>query len=357
MNLLNRRIKTHSYISTQLSALSDVQLSGLIDKAEHLYAGIGGKAVLLEIDDTKIFVKKIPLTDLERQPENVRSTANLFELPLSYHIGVGSAGFSSWRELFVHEMTTNWVISGECQNFPILYHWRVLPTSKPKPMNGEELQKLENDVKYWDESSAIRKRLEALHNASAHILLFLEYVPQTLDTWLGTQLASGGNVAALAIASIDAQLEETNKFMLANGFIHFDAHFANILADDNTIYFSDFGLSLSTKFNSTNDELALFDQYKTYDRCSSMTNFLHSIIANLPGKHVWEITLKDVPNDKIGDLEPPVANIIKRYAAIALVMADFYQNMQKISKSTTYPAKQLEKLLAEIGNIKLERIF
>ena len=84
--------------------------AGLRD--EHLHSGIGGKSVLLDIDDIKIFVKKIPLTDLEKQPENIKSTANLFELPFSYHIGLGSAGFSAWRELFVHIMTTDWVISG-----------------------------------------------------------------------------------------------------------------------------------------------------------------------------------------------------------------------------------------------------
>lgn len=348
MDKLNKRIQTYSNIARNLSALSDMQLSDLVDKAEHLYAGIGGNAVLLDIEDTKIFVKKIPLTDLERQLKNIRSTANLFELPLSYHIGVGSAGFSSWRELFVHEMTTNWVTSGECQNFPILYHWRILPTTKPKRMNTEELAKLERDVKYWDNSSAVRKRLEAIHNSSAQILLFLEYVPQTLDKWLGIQLARGGNVAEKAITFVDKQLKETNAFMLANGFIHFDEHFDNILADDYTIYFSDFGLSLSASFESTKDELALFNEYKTYDQCSSIINLLHSTIASLLGKDRWEITLKDVPDDKIGDLELPVANIIKRYAAIALIMAEFYQTMQRVSKSTPYPAKQLEKLLEKI---------
>jgi hypothetical protein len=103
-----------------------------------LYAGIGGKAVLLDINNTKIFVKKIPLTDLEREPKNINSTANLFELPFSCHIGVGSPGFSSWRELFTHKLTTNWVLTGECQNFPIMYDWRILPSVPPSPMNADQ---------------------------------------------------------------------------------------------------------------------------------------------------------------------------------------------------------------------------
>lgn len=49
-----------------------------------------------------MFVKRVPLTDLERRPENVRSTANLFELPLFCHYGIGGPGFGldsseGWR--------------------------------------------------------------------------------------------------------------------------------------------------------------------------------------------------------------------------------------------------------------------
>jgi hypothetical protein len=71
MSDLNFRINTYCKLSTQLSALSDIQVSLLIEQSEHLYSGIGGKAVLLNIDDNKIFVKKTPLTNLERQPENI----------------------------------------------------------------------------------------------------------------------------------------------------------------------------------------------------------------------------------------------------------------------------------------------
>ena len=348
MSKLNERINTYCELSTKLSGLNDVQLHNLLEQSEHLYSGIGGKAVLLNIDENKIFVKKIPLTDLERKPENIRSTANLFDLPFSSHIGVGSAGFSSWRELSLHTMTTNWVISKKCENFPLLYHCRVLSCDKPKPMNSEELEKLDKDVKYWDNSQAVRNRLEAIHEASAHIYLFLEYVPQTLDKWLSAKLAIGGDIAAEAIDFVDVKLKETNNFMNSQGLIHFDAHFDNILADDSTIYFSDFGLALSSQFNMSREEIDLFDTYLTYDQCSTKINFLHSIIASLLGKDRWDITLQNFTNDEMSHFEPAVAKIIKLYVPVALVMADFYQNMQKVSKSTLYPNVQLTELLAKI---------
>lgn len=348
MNKLNKRISIYCELSTKLSALSDIKLNRMIEKSDHLYSGIGGKAVLLNIDGNKIFVKKIPLTDLERKAENIRSTANLFDLPFSYHIGVGSAGFSAWRELLVHIMATNWVVSSACENFPILYHWRILPCDKPKPMDEQEIKKLEEDVKYWDNSFAVRKRLEAIHDASAHVYLFLEYLPQTLDKWLGTKLLDGGEVAANALDLVDVKLKETNEFMHAQGLIHFDAHFDNILADDDTIYFSDFGLALSSQFEMSNEEIDLFDSCSTYDRCSTKINFLHSIIAALLGKDRWSITLQNIANDEMGGFEPAVAKIIKLYAPIALIMADYYQSMQQVSKSTPYPEVEFKKLLAEI---------
>ena len=101
-----------------------------------MHEGIGGKSALISIDDTSVFVKKVPLTDLEQLPQHFMSTANLFNLPLGYQYGIGSAGigsagFGAWRELAAHIMTTNWVITGECANFPIMYHWRILPSHLP----------------------------------------------------------------------------------------------------------------------------------------------------------------------------------------------------------------------------------
>lgn len=42
-----------------------------------MHEGIGGKLALISIEDTPVFVKKIRLTDTEKQPENIMSTANL----------------------------------------------------------------------------------------------------------------------------------------------------------------------------------------------------------------------------------------------------------------------------------------
>ncbi|MEV4124361.1 hypothetical protein [Nocardia sp. NPDC049707] len=91
------RLHVHSAVSTALALHSDHALRELVDVAAPLGAGIGGKSALLEVAGTPVFVKRVPLTDLERQPEHVRSTANLFDLPLFYHYGVGLTGGAGFR--------------------------------------------------------------------------------------------------------------------------------------------------------------------------------------------------------------------------------------------------------------------
>jgi serine/threonine protein kinase len=307
------------------------------------------------MDGTPIFIKKIPLTDLERQPEHILSTANLFDLPLFYQYGVGSGGFGAWRELVAHIMTTNWILSGDCPNFPILYHWRTLPTSKPEPMTAEQEESLERDVQYWENSPAIRNRLEAKHTASAHVVLFLEYIPQTLYQWLGKQLKSGEDAAEAALSFVDEALKSTNDFINARGLVHFDAHFENILADDNLIYFSDFGLALSSQFDLTKAEFDFLNTHRAYDRCATIVNFLHCVITHLFGKDQWEVRLKEYMNGKFPELAPSIDVMIKQYAPIALTMDEFYRKLQKESKLIPYPATHLKSLLAGIegkGEVK-----
>ncbi len=340
------RIKTYCHVSTELAALSDSKLVELLTKAKPMHVGIGGRSALLGIDGTNVFVKKICLSDLERQPENVMSTANLFDLPLFYQYGIGSAGFGAWRELLAHIMTTNWVISGECPNFPIMYHWRILPND-PTDLHVGHWGDLDSYAKYWEDSPAIRRRAEAIHNASAHIVLFLEYIPQNLHQWLGEQLSEGGKKAEWAVDFALENLKLTNDFINAHGLLHFDAHFANILTDGKRLYFSDFGLALSSKFELTKLESDFLKMHKNYDHCSTAVNLLHCIITSLFGEEQWVLRLREYLNGELGELPPSIASIIKQYASIAFAMDVFYSKLQKEDKSTPYPVDELERFTVQ----------
>ena len=71
------RLSKYSVVSNRLACLSDKQLEDLLKTATGLSVGYG-ENVGMVVDGVSVFVKKIPLTDLERKPENIRSTANLF---------------------------------------------------------------------------------------------------------------------------------------------------------------------------------------------------------------------------------------------------------------------------------------
>lgn len=152
-----QRLSNYNKINQHLSHLTNEQLSKLLASATPLGSGTGGDVLSMEVEGVPLFVKKIRLTTIEQQ--NPRSTLNLFELPPYYQYGVGSMGFGVWREISAHEITTDWVIKGECQNFPLMYHSRVLQRSTlPTTPTIEQLEDRHRAVEYWDGSLAVGQR-------------------------------------------------------------------------------------------------------------------------------------------------------------------------------------------------------
>lgn len=348
------RLATHGAVSTSLSLCSDRRLRELVDAATPIGAGIGGTTVLLEVEGTSVFVKQVRLTDIERRPENVRSTANVFRLPVFCHYGVGSIGgpgFGAWRELAVHTMTTDWVIAGEYEGFPLMHHWRVLPDAgQPLP---EELADVERAVAYWRGGSGIRHRIEALQQSSASLVLFLEYVPQNLHDWLGLQVGTGGEVAERAIAMVDDELRAGISFMNSRGLLHFDAHFENVLTDGERLFFADYGLAISSRFELAPDEAEFVEEHCGYDRCYAATHLVNWLAVALYGHGPDErrafvrACAQGVPPEGV---PAAIADVLVRDAPVAAVMGDFYRRFQRESRDTPYPLKAIRRIEQEDGS-------
>ncbi|OZM71789.1 hypothetical protein CFN78_18340 [Amycolatopsis antarctica] len=329
------RRTTRRAVGATLAALSDRRLTGLLAGARPLGTGIGGQTVLMDVADTPVFVKRVPLTDLELRPENLRSTANLFGLPTFCQYGLGSPGFGAWRELAAHVMTTEWVLGGDCAGFPVMYHWRVLPEPGGRPL-PDELADVEAAVGFWHGSPAVRERVDAIRRSTASLVLFLEYLPWTVHDWFAARLAEGAVEDAAAMLA--RELSVTTSFMESRGLLHFDAHFENVLTDGARLYFADFGLATSSRFDLDPEEDAFLRHHRGYDRRYTATHLAYRLAGTLTGDRVDLIRAcaEGTVPDGAG---PQVTELLIRHSPVAAVLTDFFDALRGESRATPYPAE------------------
>ncbi|MFE2045564.1 protein kinase family protein [Streptomyces sp. NPDC059477] len=350
------RRSVYGAVSTALALRGDRELGELLESAVPLGAGIGGTAARLEVAGTPVFVKRVPLTERELRPEHRRSTANVFGLPAFCQYGVLSPGFGTWRELAAHTMTTDWVLAGRHAGFPLMYHWRVLPDAAPQRL-PEELADVERAVAYFGGGAEIRHRIEALRHPPASLALFLEYLPRTLHEWLTEEVAAGAERADRAVALVERELTAGAAFMGAQGLLHFDAHFRNILTDGRRLYFADFGLAVSERFALSPAESAFFAHHRSYDHCYMLSWLVNWLITAVYGHQRAE--REALIHAMAGGAEPPagppgIRALLTRHAPLAAVLTDFYGRVHDISPDTPYPAEELERAVrAAEGPINL----
>lgn len=340
-----RRLAAYGIVATCLSLLSDRQLGEAVAAAEPLGSGIGGRSAELDVDGTRVFVKRVPLTDTELRPENLRSTANLFGLPMFYQYGVGSAGFGAWRELAVHVMTTNWVLGNEYEGFPLMYHWRILPDSPPEGF-ADAFGGIDGAVTHWEGSPAVAERLEAIGRSSFSLVLFLEHIPRTLADWLHEhRTAALDSGAGSPYSQVEKALTRGSDFMSSRGLVHFDAHFANVLTDGRLIYFADFGLALSSGFELSAAEAEFLSDHLVYDRCHTMNHLLHHHLPDgMRGGMEHEAFLREwIAGNRPGDVPRDIAAIVDRHARAASVLSEFHRRFLDESKLTPFPAADIRR--------------
>ena len=344
---LKLRQRRAAKVQNRLAVMTEAQLVDLIAEGEALGTGIGGARSLVVLDGVSLFVKLVPLTDLERLPANVRSTANLFGLPPGCNYGVGSPSFGVWREVAANSMTASWVASGACESFPMLHHWRVLDLPAFEGPLPDELGDIEAFVAYWHGSSAVRRRVEAIADSSAAVALFFEYVPRLLSADLDVR-AGTGDVSAGTLRVVHNQLMAPITFMNAAGLVHFDTHFGNVLADWPDIYLTDLGLANSASFDLTDHEREFLETNRTHDIAFMTTRFLNWIVTTLGG--VADRESRDQIIQRVADGEPAnqllpadAASIVDRFAPVASLINRFYEQLHGDDRNTPYPAPAVER--------------
>jgi hypothetical protein len=244
------------------------------------------------------------------------------------------------------------VLAATSEAFPLMYHWRVLPEVMPLP---EEHADIERVVAYWGGSAAVRRRLEALGQASASVVLFFEHIPHRLDVWLKVQLAAGPDAVAAACAMVERSLREGVAFMNDRGLLHFDPHFRNVLTDGRRLYVADFGLASATRFDLSDDERDFLARNASHDSCYVVRELLNWMVTNIVGiatpatggpRERYDYLRRCAAGARPAGLPEPVAELISRHAPAVAIMNDFYWNFFGASRATPYPAQEVANAMA-----------
>jgi hypothetical protein len=334
-------------VSTALALLSDRQLADLVEAATPVSSsGAGGRAGVLTVAGTTVFVKKAPLTELERRPENLRSTANLWGLPPWTQYGVGTPAFGVWREVAAHVMTTNWVLSGECPNFPLLYHWRVVDS--PPPV-WEDLLDVDKYLEYMHHAPGVRERVEALVDARAGVVMFMEHFPHTLHPWFEERLRAGE--FERTVPMVERDLRSVFEFLERKELFHFDAHFGNILTDGSRLYVADFGLANSPRFDLSPEEREFLVANAGHDRSHVLAHMLTTLVRALGNVDTSRPRsrmdfIRDFTDET--DFPPAAAEVLRRYRPVAVPFNEFYAALFVESRQTPYPRAALTSALARL---------
>lgn len=344
--ITSHRTAAHKTASRALAATSDDALAALLADARQLGTGIGGATVEFDIEGVRVFAKKIPLTDLELLPENLHSTRNVFELPTFYQYPMGSAGFGAWREVAAHTMTTDWALNGGFDGFPLTYHWRALPGKLPATAGIGGFNDRDEAVARWDGSAAVRRRLESIAAATHYVAVFLEHIPQRLNDHLYDRPYTADT--DLDFTRAEARLAEGVAFMQAHGFVHFDAHFNNILTDGEQVYFTDFGLAACTDFDLSSAERRFLAAHRGFDHaCVYAGLATRSIDKIRGGAPNLDVLRAWIAGDIDRTLLPPrAAALVDRYAPFGVLTLDYHRKLEEPGKAgRQWPVDAVTELL------------
>ena len=351
----NLRRDVHAELRAALSACDDDAFRSLVFASVPTWRAWGASHVL-SVNGKAVFVKRVPLTDVELA--RPLSTRNLFRLPGYYSYGVGSAGFGVFRELATHEKATEWVLSGATPGFPLLYHDRVMRRLEPAPPFP---MPLEDYVTYWNSSKAVARYIQARQQATHEVWFVIEFVPHTLLDWITTnQERTEDAIVALC---------QTVTFLRQHGIVHFDAHFGNVLTDGDRYYLADFGLALDEAFELTASERRFLDRHQYYDYGTvlwCLASVLRTMFRSLPPAAREEVA-RGIGRDTSTDdhetlvalidnaenlrrtgalrLEPAFVEALHRYREVIVFMDRFFHGMRSKRKNVRYDDGTLEQLL------------
>lgn len=327
-------------VSNSLMKYDDNEIRALVESGEQLGVGIGGETKIVRFGDETVFAKLLPLAEAE-EPDPT-STASQLQLPFTSHYGIGCPSAGVGRELAAHQLTSQWVRSGTVDFFPLLLGWRIIDLKSKldlREFEGEQPRRQWGS--HWPQ---LDQRLRSLEQASSSMVLFLEYLPETLGDWLRRRLSDGSGSRAFSQAV--NQILSATAWMASQGFLHFDMHPGNILVKEDRLLFTDFGLSLHHEsFELTEGERSAADLYGGFDHDIALMNLFHWVLYEL-GYTERLARLKLLQSAAASHNSPslePVrealgdgTDIIAQYADLAVTMTEMYSELLDDATATEY---------------------
>lgn len=357
---LQERRKLYFELSSKIALIDNARLHSLFGEsgAQSSY----GRNHIITLGRSKVFVKRVPVTEIEYG--NMFSTRNLYDLPTHYNYGFGSAGLGVFRELVTHIKTTNWVLEGAIATFPLMYHYRIVPFGGVH--EEVDLEGHARYVEYWGSNANVGRYMLDRASAKYEMILFLEYIPHTVASWLAA------NPTRLPLVTAD--MHATVTFLRKNGILHLDAHSNNMVTDGKRVYLTDFGLALDKEFELTPAEREFYRQHSYIDFGYLLWNLgflLSDIYKGLPddakqriseicgisaGAGYEEVLLGLLDNyDKIAasgimKLDRGYAASLAKYRGVTTLLSDFYLKMRRNNaKDSRFDHARLLRLLKETG--------
>lgn len=273
--VMTARVESARIVSAEIDSLDDSQVRALVDTAETVGIGIGGTTRTTQVGEASVFVKQLPITRTEES--DPFATLNHNGLPFVSHYGIGSPSHGVGRELAAHRMTSDWVESGTVDFFPLLLGWRIIDLHSEtdlREFNGDGPQH-----KWGSSWPEVATKLSEMKAARSSMVLFLEYVSETLGSWIRKSLGDGTGEVVFADA-VD-QIINATAWMEGRGFQHFDIHPGNILIHEGRLLFTDFGLSLHPDFALTPDEKAAMPSHADFDRDTALMHLFHWVLFEI----------------------------------------------------------------------------
>lgn len=367
LNDITARKNQFYKLNNKLNFFSNEQIISLIGKPEG--EPHRGKTLSITLDSKQIFIKRIPLTKLDLN--NTFATRNLFNLPLYFNYNIGTIGINLYREIVSHIRTTNWVLNGTMENFPLMYHHRIIPLSENKRLETDlddykNLEEYQNYLEYWGNNENVGHYVTSRVAAKHEMLIFLEHIPFTLEDWIHDNIGQ--------LATILDKMKTIIDFIRTKGMVHLDVHFGNIMISGETLYLTDFGLVLDENFDLDEKEHEFMASHSYFDYGEYITSILHpmaEVYKSLKMEQKQNIfqrygidkqtshrdviltllkNLEEASNETMLNLDSSYVTLMLKYRDVITFMESFFYELEnKKSKDTYFDNTKLQYLLQESG--------